>query len=68
VVFFAAAEQPKETAAAPAHGWDRLAGDLELRRVPGDHVTMVRDPRNVKILARALGAAIEEAVGAALAR
>jgi amino acid adenylation domain-containing protein len=64
VVFFAAAEQPWETLADPAHGWDRLAGDLELRRVPGDHVTMVRDPRNVKALARALTAAIEEAVGA----
>jgi thioesterase domain-containing protein len=62
VVFFAAADQPAQTAADPSHGWSRLAGELELQRVPGDHVTMVRDPENLRVLARRLAVAIEEAL------
>ncbi|HVS00983.1 MAG TPA: hypothetical protein VMW27_30475, partial [Thermoanaerobaculia bacterium] len=62
LTFFAAAEQPEEIGADPSHGWGELAGELELVRVPGDHVTLITQPENVRILARNL----EEAIQAAL--
>ncbi|HYG62485.1 MAG TPA: amino acid adenylation domain-containing protein, partial [Thermoanaerobaculia bacterium] len=62
VVFFAAEVQPEEIAADPSHGWSRLAGELELRRVPGDHVTMIHNAHNVRVVSERLAESIEEAL------
>jgi amino acid adenylation domain-containing protein len=63
LTFFAATEQPAEIADDPAHGWGELAGELEVIRVPGDHVTLMTRPENVQVLARRLKGAIEVALG-----
>jgi thioesterase domain-containing protein len=45
-------------------GWQKLVTDgVEMLRVPGDHFTMVREPR-VRILARHLAARIQKALSA----
>jgi phthiocerol/phenolphthiocerol synthesis type-I polyketide synthase D len=42
-------------------GWDEHCGDLEVVRVPGDHVSMI-DPPHVAVLAAALTSKCEAVV------
>jgi amino acid adenylation domain-containing protein len=63
LTFFAAEEQPEDLADEPTHGWHALAAELRLVRVPGTHVTLIRDPKNLRVLADRLRTAILQAVG-----
>jgi amino acid adenylation domain-containing protein len=63
LTFFAAEEQPEDLADEPTHGWHALAAELDLVRVPGTHVTLIRDPKNLRVLADRLRTAILQAVG-----
>jgi amino acid adenylation domain-containing protein len=59
VVAYTTAENRRYTG-SPTLGWDRYVdGPLEVRRVPGDHVSMLLDP-NVEALAAAMDADIRE--------
>ncbi|HKH49381.1 MAG TPA: amino acid adenylation domain-containing protein, partial [Thermoanaerobaculia bacterium] len=65
VTFFAAEEQPDlppEVPDEPGHGWAALAGKLEIIPVPGNHVTLIRDARNLEVLAVRLRDAMERAL------
>jgi amino acid adenylation domain-containing protein len=65
VDFFAAQELLPGTvapaAAGPAHGWEALAGSLEVHPVPGDHVSLLADPDHRRVLAERLAAALRRA-------
>jgi thioesterase domain-containing protein len=50
----------------PAGLWRRWAKDLEVRKVPGNHLDIIRDPQAVGTLARTLDSAIESAKPALL--
>jgi thioesterase domain-containing protein len=64
VVAYTTAENRRYTGSA-ALGWDRyIDGPLELRPVPGDHVSMLLEP-NVDAVAAAMDADIREAQAAA---
>ncbi|RVH99389.1 thioesterase domain-containing protein, partial [Sinorhizobium meliloti] len=47
-------------ASSPMRGWDRILGAdfIQAVPVPGDHVTMMADPENRRVLARQLSAAL----------
>jgi thioesterase domain-containing protein len=71
VTFFAAEEQPELPAGVPdepGHGWGAFAGKLEILPVPGNHVTLMRDPGNLDVLAARLRGAMERTLGIASAR
>ena len=60
VVLFRAAEQARPVDATPDLGWARLAlGGVEIREVPGDHLSMIHDP-HVQILAEQIAQSIEQ--------
>lgn len=60
VTLFRAGDRPVDEA-GPTLGWEGLpAGGVELRVVPGDHYTFVRQP-HVATLAEQLGACLDEA-------
>jgi thioesterase domain-containing protein len=40
------------------HGWSALAGETEVVPIPGNHVTLIRDPENVRVLAEKIDAAL----------
>ncbi|HBL31586.1 MAG TPA: non-ribosomal peptide synthetase, partial [Acidobacteria bacterium] len=63
VTFFAAAEPPVGAPAEPGHGWAAFAAHLEILAIPGNHVTLLRDPRNREVLAARLREALERALG-----
>ncbi len=68
VTFFAAEQQPElapEIPDEPGHGWAALAGKLDTIPVPGNHVTLIRDPQNLEVLAARLREAMERALGVA---
>jgi len=70
VTFFAAEEQPDlppEIPDEPGHGWAALC-KLEILPVPGNHVTLIRDARNLEVLAARLRNAMERALGGKAAR
>jgi phthiocerol/phenolphthiocerol synthesis type-I polyketide synthase D len=64
LTFFAAQEaapgQVFDPTADPTHGWGALAGSVEIVPIPGNHVTLIRDPSNVRVLAGKLTAALEQ--------
>jgi thioesterase domain-containing protein len=69
VTFFAAEEQPDlpgDRANEPGHGWAGQAGALEIIPVPGDHVTLIRVPQYMEVLAARLRLSLERALGKAL--
>jgi len=71
VTFFAAEEEPElppGVPGEPGRGWAALAGKLEIVSVPGNHVTLIRDARNLEVLAARLREAMERALGGAAAR
>ena len=53
--FFAAEEVLagwEDAAPVPAdHGWSALAAETAVVPIPGNHVTLIRDPGNVRVLA-----------------
>ncbi|HYG61174.1 MAG TPA: thioesterase domain-containing protein, partial [Thermoanaerobaculia bacterium] len=63
LVYYAAEEG---LAADPTQGWAALAASVEVRRVPGDHVSMIYDEANLEVLARHLRAGLD-ASGSGLA-
>lgn len=62
ITFFAAEETLagwEDTAAIPAdHGWAALAAETEVVPVPGNHVTLIRDAENVRVLAEKIDVAV----------
>ncbi|HEX2644714.1 MAG TPA: thioesterase domain-containing protein, partial [Thermoanaerobaculia bacterium] len=42
----------------PTHGWGALAGSVEVVPIPGNHVTLIREAANVRVLAARLVAAM----------
>ncbi|HYU35670.1 MAG TPA: AMP-binding protein, partial [Thermoanaerobaculia bacterium] len=66
VTFFAAEEQPglpPGISTEPGHGWAAYARQLEIVPVPGNHVTLMRDARNLAVLAALLRQALDRALG-----
>jgi thioesterase domain-containing protein len=60
VVVYATADGARYTGSS-ALGWERyVEGPIEVRRVPGDHVSMLHEP-NVDVVAEAMDADIREA-------
>ncbi|SFB44201.1 phthiocerol/phenolphthiocerol synthesis type-I polyketide synthase D [Amycolatopsis marina] len=67
LLFRAAAPHPLTTSLDPRYlrtdaalGWDEYCHDLEIVRVPGDHISMI-DPPNVSVIAERLNAALRPA-------
>ncbi len=58
VTFFAAEEQPDGTDSDLSHGWAALTREIDIVPVPGNHVTAIEDPENVRVLADRLLQAI----------
>ncbi|HEX3528603.1 MAG TPA: hypothetical protein VH988_16175 [Thermoanaerobaculia bacterium] len=55
----------EDTAAVPIdHGWSTLAAETEVVPIPGNHVTLIRDPENVRMLATKIDAALRTASAA----
>lgn len=64
VVLFRRRERPSGSFWDPAAAWREVIGDrLEIREIPGDHVTIFSEP-NVDILARELRLCLDTALGA----
>ncbi len=62
LIFFAAEEVLagwEDTAAVPIdHGWADLAAETEVVPIPGNHVTLIRDRENVRVLAEKIDVAL----------
>jgi thioesterase domain-containing protein len=60
-VLFRSSDGPRIRFVDPDGGWGIvIRGGLEVRRVPGDHLTMTEEP-NVRVLARELRATLDDA-------
>ena len=53
ITLFRAVEQPDSTGQAPNLGWDALAKDIQLHQVPGNHLSLLKQP-HVQTLAEQL--------------
>ncbi len=53
ITLFKAVEQPDSTGQAPNLGWDALAKDIQLHQVPGNHLSLLKQP-HVQTLAERL--------------
>src|SRR5262249_10493719 len=66
LTFFAAEETFagwEDTTTLPEdHGWSALAADTTVVPIPGNHVTLIRDPENVRVLSEKLAERIDAAL------
>jgi thioesterase domain-containing protein len=61
VTLFRAAGETGHRGADRLMGWGELATKVELHKVPGDHISMLREPQ-VRVFARRLAACIDSAI------
>lgn len=61
ITLFKAAEQPDATEQDQKLGWNALASEIELHQVPGNHLSLLRQP-HVQILAQQLRQCLEPKV------
>jgi amino acid adenylation domain-containing protein len=54
ITLFKATEQPDSLKYSPTLGWDALASDIQLHPVPGNHLSLLKQP-HVQVLAQQLG-------------
>lgn len=54
ITLFTATEQPDSLKNSPSLGWDALAGEIQLHPVPGNHLSLLKQP-SVQTLAQQLG-------------
>jgi len=66
LTFFAAEETLagwEDTAAnSTDHGWAALAAEAEVVPIPGNHVTLIREPENARVLAERIDGVLEQAL------
>jgi amino acid adenylation domain-containing protein len=60
ITLFRPSDAPVEVATTPDRGWKRLADDVDVEIVPGQHHSMVKEP-HVEILAERLSAYLQKA-------
>jgi len=62
VTLFRVGHLPLLKGGNPLLGWDRYAGDLELKIIPGVHQNVLQQP-NVQVVARVLRGCIDRTLG-----
>jgi hypothetical protein len=60
VLLFQRADRPTGRYCDSQYGWGKLAKNLQICEVPGNHMTMFSDP-NVQVMGEKLGASLREA-------